>query len=517
MEKIQSQIVPYAVIDIGSTSIRMIIAQVYPDGTLKTLEFLHQSVTLGKDTFTKGYITHEGIEECVKTLKSFRQVLDDYQIQYDKHLRAIATTAVREAANCDAFIDRIAIATGITIVIIDDSDIARLTYLSLHAQQAVHRSLLDENVVISEVSGGSSFLLYLKKGDVQFARSIRLGTLRTYEMLESAGTPDILHGMVAKSHIQRTISRIIDKSFIKETDYLIALGGDIKFAASHLLSSYKADALAPLRVLKLIKFTDTILSLSVDKCMKKYKLSYTDAEAIGPALLFYVTLAKALKLKRIFISPVSMRHGILLEMAGRGGWLEPLEDQIIRSVLATGRKYSFDEAHATHTAHLSSTLYKELQKEHGLDHWSAILLIVAAYLHDIGLFINTSGHHKHSMYLIQNSNLFGLNRKDLLLASLIARYHRRATPKLTHIGFDTLNRPDRLLVTKLAAILRIADALDRANIQQIKKLTCTCENERCVITVDTSADITLEQIALQSKGLLFKEVYGMEVSLRKAR
>lgn len=508
---------PLAVIDIGSTSVRMIIAQVLYDGTLKTLEFLHQAVTLGRDTFTKGYIAQTSIEECVRAIKSFRRLLDDYNIVEREFIRAVATTAVREAENCDAFIDRISVATGINLEIIDESDIARLTYLSFRTIFSNDHISFHNGVVISEVSGGSSFLLHLENGDVAGTYSHRLGSLRTHEMIESAGTPDLLQAKITKSHVSRTIDRIINSTTIHHMEHLIALGGDIRFAVKQVVPTANLTDVTTISLSRLKKFTDVILGYTVDECMLRYNLSYADAESIGPALLFYVYLAKACGVKKITVAPVSMRHGLLLEMAGRGIWSEHMQKQIIKSALIIGHKYHFDYPHAQQVHILSSIIFKALQKEHQLDTHNELLLTVAAYLHDIGIFINSRSHHKHSMYLIQNSDLFGLNKRQKLLVSLIARYHRRASPKPAHPDFSRLDRQGRLCVAKLAAILRVADALDRTNNQQIRHIECSSSNDQFIITVKSAVDISLEQIALQNKGSLFSEVYGMELVLRHGK
>jgi exopolyphosphatase/guanosine-5'-triphosphate,3'-diphosphate pyrophosphatase len=136
-------------------------------------------------------------------------------------------------------------------------------------------------------------------------------------------------------------------------------------------------------------------------------------------------------------------------------------------------------------------------------------------LHDIGYIVNTTAHHKHAMYLILNSGLFGLGSKDLMLVALIARYHRRAIPKAAHEEYGTLDPESRLAVAKLAAILRVADALDRSYSQRIQQMECTREGDRLVITASSVDDLFLEQLAVRQKGPMFEDVYGLQVQLRR--
>lgn len=505
---------PFAVIDIGTTSVRMIIAQADMAGGIRTLEFLHQAVSLGKDTFTKGNIARVSIENCVGALKSFRKLLEEYQIMDDDRIRAVATTAVREAANVDAFIDRISIGTGINVEPIDEVDVARLTYLSFRAYLQQRPSLAGAEFLVAEVGGGSTELLFFQDGGVAFSQTYRLGTMRMHEMLEEFSTTTGKQQQLIESQIQRTISAIQQSVTPKGTPRLIALGSDVRFAASQILRNWDPDTPTKLPVKELARFTDDVLKRSPNELVREYRLSYPDAETVGQALQFYVDLARAYGLRHIILTDISMRHGLLLEAMGQSGWSDDFRSQIIHSALEIARKYNGDLKHGEQVAFLAETLFDFMQDEHRLSPRCRLILTVASLLHDIGGFISTRSHHKHSMYLIENCEIFGLGRKDQLLVALTARYHRRASPKPTHLGYNSLQRQDRLAVAKMSAILRVADALDRSNSQRVRKIACFREDGRMVIAVPSLTDLSLEQLALKNKGSMFEDVYGMRVMLR---
>jgi exopolyphosphatase/guanosine-5'-triphosphate,3'-diphosphate pyrophosphatase len=182
-----------------------------------------------------------------------------------------------------------------------------------------------------------------------------------------------------------------------------------------------------------------------------------------------------------------------------------------------GRKFNFDEAHSMRVAHLCRQLFRALQEDHHLEPRYEVILYIAAVLHEIGLFISNASHHKHSLYIINNSEIFGLSRKDVRLVALVARYHRRASPKPNHPYYATLDRESRVVVAKLAAILRVADALERSHSRRISEIRCKREPGRLVITVPKVDDLSLEQLALAQKGSLFEETFGLKVLLRKSR
>jgi exopolyphosphatase/guanosine-5'-triphosphate,3'-diphosphate pyrophosphatase len=254
--------------------------------------------------------------------------------------------------------------------------------------------------------------------------------------------------------------------------------------------------------------------LSEDEIVREFGTTFQDAETVGPALLCYVLLARAFDQSEIAISDTNLRDGLLQDLAIQDVWTANFRSQIIRSAVSLGRRFDFDEKHARHVATLCRKLFSDLQREHQLEPRMELVLYLAALLHEIGLYINTRSNHKHAMYLIRHSELFGLSRKDVLLVSLVARYHRRSSPLPQHEGYSNLGRTDRVAVSKLAAILRIAIALDDSRSQRIHDIQCRSDNKRLVILAKGVEDVSLEQLALRQSGNLFEETYGMPVQIR---
>jgi exopolyphosphatase/guanosine-5'-triphosphate,3'-diphosphate pyrophosphatase len=352
-------------------------------------------------------------------------------------------------------------------------------------------------------------MLLLAKGNIVATHSFKLGALRLREMLEKFNAPVARQRTLMVSEIRRTIAQIVHSIPPATIRNMTALGGDVRFAATRLIPGYNPLFPARLPLGALERFTEEVMTLSLNDCVRTYKISFPDAETLAPALLFYCMLGRAFSLKSVIASDISMRHGILIEMTRSGPTGDDFAGQIIRSAWEIARKYKSDEAHVRHVTSLAGELFSSLSEEHQLGPWYRLLLSVAGILHDIGVFVSPRSHHKHSMYLVQNSELFGLSRRDILLVALITRYHRRATPKAIHQEYAALDRESRLAVAKLAAILRVADALDRSHSQRIAGILCARDKDRFVIAVPHVDDLTLEQVALQNKGDMFEEVYGM--------
>lgn len=504
-----------AVIELGTTSIRMVIAQMQPPAEPEILESLQHAVSLGKDSFTTGSIGPETTEACVSAMRSFRKTIGEYGVP-ESGIAAIATSAVREAANSEAFLDRLYIATGIEVRAVHEAEVNRYTYVAVHSMLAREAVFRDSDALVVEVGGGSTDLLEFKYGQVAGSHGYSLGSLRLRRTLEEHQFPIRRSLQIVRNQIDRTVGQIAQATNHERPPAIMALGGDIRFACTQLVPDWNDRKLARLDVSTLAGLANDIIGTSVDDVVRQYHVSYPEAETLGPALLVYVRLARALKLRRLYVGRATLREGVLLELAAHGSWTEDFRQQVVNSALETGAKYGFDRTHAEQVALICRQLFDALKEDHQLEPRYELFLVTAALLHEIGGFVSNRAHHKHTLYLILNSDIFGLGPHDLLLTALVARYHRRAMPKPSHEYYMTLTREDRVAVTKMAAILRVADCLCRSS-GPPRKLKIERLAGIILITVEGTRDLALQQYALQQKGDLFERTFGLKTVLQAAR
>lgn len=502
-----------AVIDIGATSIRMAIAQVDIDGKIENLESLSQAVSLGKDSFIDGKINSKTIEECVRVLKIYRAKLVEYHITREKDIHVVATSAVREASNRLALLDRIYIATGFEIEPFDEAELHRVTYLGIQPLLKNNPSFRQQANIFCEIGGGSTEILVVEDGNVVFSETYRMGSLRLRKTLEAFHAPISEERSIMCGQINNVIQRF-KRSLPKLTDVnFVGMGGDLRFAISEMkVKSSSGYGLGRVDLERFEKFTESIIRLTPDQLFNKYDLSFPEAESLGPALLANLSLIKSLDVSEFYVSSVNMREGLVREMIHPQVWNQEFRDQVIRYSVELGRNYQFDEEFAVNVAALAHSLFSELQSEHELDSKFALILNVAALLHEIGQFVNHRGFHKHTLYLIRNSDFFGLGQKDVLLAALVARYHRRAHPQPNHEGYSSLGRKDRVAVSKLAAILRLAIAINISRQNYFDAVNCDIGDEIINIRLPKK-DLSMESLALNQFGLLFQETFGKRISV----
>lgn len=503
-----------AVIDIGATAIRMAVAEIHESGTVRTLDQLVQPVQLGKEAFETRRLSRKSIERVVSVLTQYQRVLREYGIDRASDVRVVATSAVREASNRLAFADRVFTVTGLHVEPIDEAEVNRITYMGITPQLMSHEDLANGKAMVLEVGGGSTEVLIVRSGNVLASHSFRLGSMRMLQATDLTRASTDRKRALLENHINRTLTQLSEFVRSEEQLNLVAVGGDIRLATRLIANDWQSGGLTTLQTSDLSDLTDTVLQLADDEIVKRFGATFVEAETLGPALLSYTMVAKHFELEQLYTSDTNLRDGLLKDIALGGSWTAEFRNQIVRSALSLGRRFHFDEMHARSVAEMSRKLFDQLRSQHHLDNRHEVILYVAALLHEIGMQINVRSHHKHSLYIIKYSELFGLSRSELLQVGLIARYYRRATPQPTHAEYMSLDRYTRVVVSKLSAILRLATALDDTRTSRIREIECLIDDKRLVIQIPGVRDVSIEQIAMKQQSGLFRDIYGLPVILR---
>lgn len=496
----------------------MQISEIHPDGKIRKLETFSQAVSIGKDSFIIGRISRETIEDCVHVLRIYVAKLNEYGIRDAGQLRVVATSAVKEAQNRLAFVDRVFVATGLEIRALDEAETHRLTFVGALPLIENEPKIFSKPSMICEISGGTTEVLFFDQQEVLFSQSYRQGSLRIRKAIEFFGGPISTSRSVMEAQLLRMIGQIKHESEKYKLENLVAIGGDIRFAANQLIGNKKpAGITQEIGLEQLGLLTTEILSESTDRLVSRFHLSLPEAESLGPALLAYYMVGKELGFEKLFVSHFNLRDGIVQEMASGGGSSKLVERQTISSAIQMGKKFKFDNQHAIHVSNLACQLFDQLADLHGLGRRFRMILEMASILHEVGSFVSTRSYHKHSMYLIRNAEFFGIGSHDVELVALVARYHRRASPQPSHDGYNKLNRMDRVSVAKLASILRIAKALDSTRRQPIRDIQCTQLATSVEIETADVADISVELLEMRKSAQMFSDIFGLKVVLKLQR
>lgn len=501
-------------IDIGSNSIRMVIGQLMPDGSIEVLEKTQRAVRLGQDAFRLSHLERVTMRAAISILREFKRRLESYSV---RHIWTVATSAVRESRNADVFVDRVLMATGLDVNIIDGPLEGRLTVSALRSALTGDSPAIGTQTLITEVGGGSTMLTILENGEIESSQGLGLGAIRLQEVLGTAGLPSSQVVELIRNEIVSVLASVQRVMSLKDIRTFFAIGADARFAASKIGTLTANPAFSIIRRKAFDKLVETIKGLSIEQIVADYDLPYADAETLLPALMVYQELLHTTKVKEIIVSSVTMRDGLLLELArrSRGQQDATFGKEVIQSTLAIAEKYRVNLHHAKRVASCAVWLFDEMQSEHRLGIRYRILLEAAALLHEIGTYVSSRAYHKHTYYLIANSQIYGLTRNEDLVVANVARYHRRSVPKPSHTEYMGLSREDRVTVNKLASLLRLAKALDVSDVRDVEQLKCDLEADTLTIRVPGMAETSLRKRSLEIRGDFFEDVFGLKLEFKQ--
>jgi exopolyphosphatase/guanosine-5'-triphosphate,3'-diphosphate pyrophosphatase len=499
--------------DVGSNAFRLVIAEFKSPTKYKVLDRVRVPVRLGDSVFRSQRIDDATMEAALDAFREFRKKMEDHEVVLH---RAVATSATREAKNRAAFLERVHAETGLELEMIQGTEEARLVALGVRSKLALERGLS----MILDVGGGSSEIAILGHGEILVVESHDVGGVR---LLERAGDgpPDRVYKMV-RATLDSSRFPILDFFKRRPLQRLVGTGGNIEAIAEITAangpkngSSKSNGDREPARVTlpRLTRTLGLLSKLDPEERAKEYDLRPDRADVIVPAGAIFEYVAKRVQAKEIWVPFVGLVDGVLIDVAraARAEGKKELEDSQTRnSVLAIMKKYGVEPKHANRVSALAISLFDQLKSMHGLGKRERLLLELAALLHEVGNFISAPGHHRHSYYIISQSPILGVTDSELQIVANVARYHRKAPPDASHEAYAELSSKDQERVRLLAAILRVADALDHDHRQRVGAVRAKQRGSELRLKVRTRGDVSLDEWSVKDKGDLVEQEFGLK-------
>jgi|WetSurMetagenome_2_1015567.scaffolds.fasta_scaffold17728_5 exopolyphosphatase / guanosine-5'-triphosphate,3'-diphosphate pyrophosphatase len=508
-----------AAIDIGTNSFHLVVAKVDEKGIVKILTRDKEVVRLGKSSTDMKYLSEDAMQRGISTLKRFKLICDSLKAD----IRAVSTSATREAINKDDFINRVYESTGIRIEVVSGFEEARLIYLGV--LQAL--SVFNDKILLIDIGGGSTEFLIGEKGTVIYANSIKIGAVRLTEKFFPEQKYKKENIDEARMYVKSIINPLVREIKDLEYQYVIGTSGTITNLGMIINAeencntdeqfnynnfSYDKDTL--FKTLKRIFKCEKISEIKEIKGLDQDRLDIITSGAV-----ILEQIVSELNLKKITLSNFSLREGILFDTIDKEHNTllnEDLSDIRYRSIIKLAENCRYDKPHSEQVLKLSLRIFDRICKEFGLTKKDEEYLEAAAILHDIGHNLSHAQHHRHSYYLIRNCELLGFNDEEIEIIANISRYHRKSHPKIKHENFNKLSLKNKDKVKKLSAILRIADGMDRGHNSIINDIEITVDNNALnfILKTDNNINPELEIWGANMRKELFEEVFQKKVIIR---
>ena len=502
----------YAAIDIGSNSIRMEAAEVTPGQPARVLASDREVTRLGESVFRSGSVSEEAMRNTCAVLTRMATLYRKLEVA---GVRAVATSAIRDSHNQREFLARAAEAAGTPVELISGREEARLIHLGVESSWPQD----GKRVLILDVGGGSAEIMAAAEGRLKLAFSRPLGAVRLKEMFLSDDPPSARELRAMTEYIDEKLAGPVRQLGRDSWDRAIATSATAAAVASAVarVPRTKREDIDRLRVasVEVRKLYGKIAALPLAGRKKVTGIGPRRAEIIVPGLAVLAAFLREFRLPALFYSRAGVRDGIIADLAARsvGAELARLAPEQRTEVETMCRRYGVSLSHARKVAEMAQQLFAGLEPLHRLPPAAGKLIEAAAYLHDVGHFVSGTGHHKHSYYVVSNSDMPGFTERERLQIAALCRYHRKALPSPMHHAFQALTAEEKRALSLTIPILRLADNLDKRHDQRVERVECRVRNGEVVLEVHSQDDLGLEQWGAERTAEVFRQIYGRKITL----
>lgn len=504
-----------AAINLGSGYIDMSILQIKKGGIVEVLERLSHPTDLGGDSFSQGRIGLETMRECCRVLKAYKKIMNTYGV---KRYRAISTSGMREAENSEYIIDQIKSKTDIDVEIISISEERYYIY------KALRKSSLDldrsKNFLIVNIAYGGLEVSLYEHGSLKFTEYLKLGSLRIHEALSSLEYINLNYTNIMKEYFESKVNSLYNEIRGKNIDTLIALGGEVKQVLG-IIEEEPEEGLEyqVLNKNKVKHLYKKLSHMNISQISDDYNLLTREAETLIPSVTTLYSILDFIETKRVIVPMISIVDGLAdsLFEASRfneeDAYNSSYED-IISSVWFIAEKYGVSKKHSKYVSDAAISMYDQLDKVHKLDRKYRLFLRTAAILHDCGNYVSLSNHAFQSYRIIKSQNIMGFSDRGLELIGNVARYHSGKVPSNKDESYKNLSDSDKVIVSKLASILSLAEAMDSSHKEKKIDIKIEASGDRISFTIKSDEVLVLEAWELEKRVKFFEEVYGLEAHIK---
>ncbi|KRM11772.1 exopolyphosphatase [Paucilactobacillus suebicus] len=481
---------------------------------MKIIEQASAPVTLGDHLFISGGITAAIVDDAIDVLVKFKMVMADYGVT-DANL--VASHAVSQAENINFIQDQIYIQTGMRPKLLTVNEELMYRVQACAAFLPHFKKLIQKGIVIIQVGASMMTLTIFQDGQITLAQEVPLGPLRVAQTLKKLERQVVSYEDVLDEYLYSKLLEVWKMIPEQYFDRVILMGSKLTLLENLIP---KGERAVELTHQDFDQHFNDVMKLS-DQDLDS-QLPQMEADEVAPLFLMLDQIFDHLQVKDINLTDIKLTDGLIANLNAQdkqtsNAW--NYDQMILDEAQNISKRYLVDQDHQQQVLKFAMQLFDRLKKFHGLSKRDRLLLQLSAILADTGLYLNSHHHSFHSEYIIEASEIIGINENEQQIVAAVARYHSSSSPSLNLNNLVQFQINDKLRIAKLAAILRLADALDDSHLAKIKKITLHLDNESRQIEITASADknIALEQLTFQQKADFFQTVYGLKPILKSSR
>ncbi len=504
----------FAAIDVGSNDVSMKIYQISASKGIKTLDYVSQYLALGRDTFRIGKISYELVEELCQVLLRFKEKMKEYKVT---EYLAYGSTAIREAANREVILDQIALRTGLSVRIVSNSERHYLMYKGIASHTSDFNAVIQKDTAILDMGAGSVQISIFDKQALAVSQKLRIGAMRVQGLLENeqervSGFQDMI-----EEYIGNELSTF-ENFYMKDhaIKNIIAVGDEIS-ALVKLVPELAIKKSVTQEQINMIY--ERVQHIKPQHMSMKYGIPVEVANLLLPAVIVYKMFLDRSKAELIWTPGIDLCDAIAADYADRKKKVvlnHNFEEDILSISKNLAKRYHCNKTHINDVMVIALEIFDRMKKIHGLNKRSRLLLQLAVILHDCGKYVNMNSGGADGYNIIMGTEIIGLSHKERQLVANLVKYNTVWLPSYDRIEGE-ISREEYILISKLTAILRVANALDRSHKQKITKIKVSLSENKLVLSTDAMEDISLEKALFKSKADFFEEVYGIRPMIKQRR
>lgn len=518
-------ITTFAAIDVGSQETSISIYEISKKFGIRQLDHIYHTVSLGAESYNYGKISNQTVEQLCSVLTEFTLKMKEYGTT---DYTALATSALREAANNIIVLEQIRLRSGLKVKILSNSEQRFLCYKAIALKENAFHKLIQKGTAIVDVGGGRMQISIFNKESLVLTQSFTLGPLRMREALETLQNQNGQYETLLFEYIYKDLHTFCEQ-YLQDIKIknIIAVGNHLHYFSDYL-TRFSKDIIDPIdskgrkkdgiTKKEFHNFYTTLSGRSVEMIASALNITYEEASLILPTTMIYHSIFEETGAELMWLSGITLSDGMAAEFAEKKEKILPAHsftDDILSSAKSVAMRYQSSTAHSNNVEFIALKLFDALKKRYSLGRRDRLLLQIATILHNCGSYINLNETRENSYKIIMSTEIIGLSHIEREAVAHLVRYDT-GFPDYQTLS-DTFDRDAYIKIAKLNAILRLANAMDRSHRQKFKKITAVLKDNILTVTGHTLQDISMEQNAFLLKADFFEEVFGITPVLKQKK